>query len=135
MEISETFLLQESKLTDLVLHALKRLGVKLALDDFGTGYSSLSHMRRFPVDTLKVDRSFVRDFTTDTADAGVVSAVIQMGKSLHMLVVAEGVETREQASRLRELACTEAQGYYFSRPLRAADLADAVRRRAYAMAQ
>jgi diguanylate cyclase (GGDEF)-like protein/PAS domain S-box-containing protein len=135
LEITETFLLQESKLTDLVLHALKRLGVKLALDDFGTGYSSLSHMRRFPVDTLKVDRSFVRDFTTDTADAGVVSAVIQMGKSLHMLVVAEGVETREQASRLRELACTEAQGYYFSRPLRAADLADAVRRRAYAMAQ
>ena len=135
LEITETFLLQESKLTDLVLHALKQFGIKLALDDFGTGYSSLSHMRRFPVDTLKVDRSFVRDFLTDQADAGVVNAVIQMGKSLHMLVVAEGVETKEQASRLRELACSEAQGYYFSRPLQAADLAEAVRRRAYAMAQ
>lgn len=135
LEITETFLLQESKLTDLVLHALKRLGVKLALDDFGTGYSSLSHMRRFPVDTLKVDRSFVRDFTTDSADAGVVRAVIQMGKSLHMRVVAEGAETEEQVSRLRDMACTEAQGYYFSRPLRAAELADAVRRQAVAIAQ
>ena len=90
LELTETFLMQESKSTDIVLQALKRLGVTLALDDFGTGYSSLSYMRRFPVDTLKVDRSFVRDLITDAADAGVVGAVIQMGKSLHMRVVAEG---------------------------------------------
>ncbi len=131
LELTETFLMQESKATDAVLQALKRLGVKLALDDFGTGYSSLSHMRRFPVDTLKVDRSFVRDLITDAADAGVVSAVIQMGKSLHMRVVAEGVETKEQVLFLRERACEEAQGYYFSRPMNAADFSDSIRRRKY----
>jgi EAL domain-containing protein (putative c-di-GMP-specific phosphodiesterase class I) len=85
-------------------------------------------MRRFPVDTLKVDRSFVRDLTTDTADAGVVRALIQMGNSLHMRVVAEGVESRDQVSFLREQACTEAQGYYFSRPLCAADCSTLIRR-------
>jgi diguanylate cyclase (GGDEF)-like protein/PAS domain S-box-containing protein len=129
LEITETFLMQESKATDLVLQSLKRLGVKLALDDFGTGYSSLSHMRRFPVDTLKVDRSFVRELITDAADAGVVSAVIQMGKSLHMRVVAEGVETKEQVLFLRERACEEAQGFYFSRPINAAEFSDSLHRR------
>jgi diguanylate cyclase (GGDEF)-like protein/PAS domain S-box-containing protein len=128
LELTETFLLQDSKSTDLVVHALKRIGVRLALDDFGTGYSSLSYMRRFPVDTLKVDRSFVRDLTTDTADAGVVRALIQMGNSLHMRVVAEGVESKDQVSFLREQACTEAQGYYFSRPLCAADCSTLIRR-------
>lgn len=131
LEITETFLMQESKSTDLVLQALKGLGVKLALDDFGTGYSSLSHMRRFPVDTLKVDRSFVRELITDAADAGVVSAVIQMGRSLHMRVVAEGVETKEQVLFLRERACEEAQGFYFSRPINAAEFSDSLHRRKY----
>jgi diguanylate cyclase (GGDEF)-like protein/PAS domain S-box-containing protein len=96
LELTETFLMQDSKSTALVLSALKGLGVQLALDDFGTGYSSLSYMRRFPIDALKVDQSFVRDLTTDADDASVVSAVINMAKSLHMRVVAEGVETREQ---------------------------------------
>ena len=86
--------MQDSKSTALVLKSLKDLHVHLALDDFGTGYSSLSYMRRFPIDTLKIDRSFVKDLTTDADDASVVSAVINMGKSLHMRVVAEGVETR-----------------------------------------
>jgi diguanylate cyclase (GGDEF)-like protein/PAS domain S-box-containing protein len=134
LELTETFLMQESKSTDIVLQALKRLGVKLALDDFGTGYSSLSYMRRFPVDTLKVDRSFVRDLITDAADAGVVSAVVQMGKSLHMRVVAEGVETKDQVLFLREMACTEAQGYYFSRPLKAAEFSELMGRRKCVMA-
>jgi diguanylate cyclase (GGDEF)-like protein/PAS domain S-box-containing protein len=133
LELTETFLMQESKSTDIVLQALKGLGVTLALDDFGTGYSSLSYMRRFPVDTLKVDRSFVRDLITDAADAGVVSAVIQMGKSLQMRVVAEGVETRDQLLCLREMACAEAQGYYFSRPLNAAAFSDLMRRPKSAM--
>jgi diguanylate cyclase (GGDEF)-like protein/PAS domain S-box-containing protein len=128
LEITETFLMQESKSTDLVLEALKRIGVKIALDDFGTGYSSLSHLRRFPVDTLKVDKSFVRDVTTDAANAGVVSALIQMGKSLHMRVVAEGVETKDQLSFLKERGCAEAQGYYFSRPLKAGDFSVLMRR-------
>jgi EAL domain-containing protein (putative c-di-GMP-specific phosphodiesterase class I) len=127
LELTETFLMQESRSTDIVLQALKRLGIKLALDDFGTGYSSLSHMRRFPVDTLKVDRSFVRDLITDSADAGVVRAIVQMGKSLDTRVVAEGVETKEQVLLLREMACTEAQGYYFSHPINAAAFSDLIR--------
>jgi EAL domain-containing protein (putative c-di-GMP-specific phosphodiesterase class I) len=131
LELTETFLMQESTSTDIVLQALKQLGVKLALDDFGTGYSSLSYMRRFPVDTLKVDRSFVRDLITDTADAGVVSAVVQMGKSLNMRVVAEGVETEDQARVLREMACGEAQGYYFGRPMNATDSSALMQRRKY----
>jgi EAL domain-containing protein (putative c-di-GMP-specific phosphodiesterase class I) len=119
LELTETFLMQDSKSTAVVLNALKDLGLQLALDDFGTGYSSLSYMRRFPIDALKVDRSFVRDLTTDADDASVVSAVINMARSLHMRVVAEGVETREQKLFLKQQRCSEAQGYYFSRPLNA----------------
>jgi EAL domain-containing protein (putative c-di-GMP-specific phosphodiesterase class I) len=122
LELTETFLMQDSKSTGIVLSALKALGLQLALDDFGTGYSSLSYMRRFPIDTLKVDQSFVRDLVTDADDASVVSAVINMAKSLHMRVVAEGVETREQRSFLEDQKCSEAQGYYFSRPITASAL-------------
>jgi PAS domain S-box/diguanylate cyclase (GGDEF) domain len=117
LELTETFLWQDSKSTLAVLQALKAMGVQLALDDFGTGYSSLSYLKRFPIDTLKIDQSFVRDITTDAGDAGIVSAVISMGKSLHMRVVAEGVETREQLAFLREQSCPEGQGYHFSRPV------------------
>ena len=123
LELTETFLMQDSKSTANVLQELKKLGVKLALDDFGTGYSSLSYMKRFPIDTLKIDRSFVRDLTTDADDASIVSAVINMGKSLHLGVVAEGVETRDQLNFLREHDCPEAQGYYFSHPMVAASFA------------
>ena len=101
----------------------KAMGLHLALDDFGTGYSSLSYLKRFPIDTLKIDQSFVRDVTTDADDASIVSAVISMGKSLHMQVVAEGVETRAQLEFLRELSCPEGQGYYFSPPVVAAKFA------------
>jgi EAL domain-containing protein (putative c-di-GMP-specific phosphodiesterase class I) len=117
LELTETFLMQDSKSTLGVLLALKAMGVQLALDDFGTGYSSLSYLRRFPIDTLKIDQSFVRDITTDAGDAGIVSAVISMGKSLNMRVVAEGVETQEQLAFLQEQRCPEGQGYHFSRPL------------------
>jgi diguanylate cyclase (GGDEF)-like protein/PAS domain S-box-containing protein len=127
LELTETFLMQDSTPTALVLDALKQLGLQLALDDFGTGYSSLSYMRRFPIDALKVDRSFVRNITTDADDASVVRAVINMGKSLHMRIVAEGVETREQLLFLEEHDCTEAQGYYFSRPVKAERFAEMMR--------
>jgi diguanylate cyclase (GGDEF)-like protein/PAS domain S-box-containing protein len=127
LELTETFLMQDSGATALVLNALKDLGATLALDDFGTGYSSLSYMRRFPIDALKIDQSFVRDLTTDAADASVVSAIIRLGKSLHMRVVAEGVETQEQRSFLEKRKCSEAQGYYFSRPLKAEEFADLLR--------
>jgi diguanylate cyclase (GGDEF)-like protein/PAS domain S-box-containing protein len=121
LELTETFLMQDSKSTAAVLQALKSMGVQLALDDFGTGYSSLSYLRRFPIDTLKIDRSFVRDLTTDAEDASIVTAVISMGKSLHMRVVAEGVETPEQLSFLQEQRCPEGQGYYFSVPVAAVE--------------
>jgi diguanylate cyclase (GGDEF)-like protein len=114
LELTETYLLQNPASTATVLRALKQLGIRLALDDFGTGYSSLSHLQRFPIDILKIDRSFVSDLTADTGDASIVSAVISMGKSLHMVVVAEGVETAEQLAFLQNNACPEGQGYYFS---------------------
>jgi diguanylate cyclase (GGDEF)-like protein/PAS domain S-box-containing protein len=117
LELNETFLMQDPKSTAATLRGLKDLGVQLALDDFGTGLSSLSHLKRFPIDTLKIDQSFVRDLTTDADDASIVSAVISMGKSLNMLVVAEGVETREQLDFLRKHRCPEAQGFYFSHPV------------------
>jgi diguanylate cyclase (GGDEF)-like protein/PAS domain S-box-containing protein len=126
LELTETFLMQDSSSTAVVLVALKNMGVHLALDDFGTGFSSLSYLRRFPIDTLKIDHSFVRDVTTDADDASIVSAVISMGKSLHMRVVAEGVETRAQLEFLREHNCPFGQGYYFSRPLIAGDFEELI---------
>jgi diguanylate cyclase (GGDEF)-like protein/PAS domain S-box-containing protein len=117
LELTESFLLQDSTSTAAVLQAVKEMGVQLALDDFGTGYSSLGYLKRFPIDTLKIDQSFVRNITTDANDASIVSAVISMGKSLHMRVVAEGVETQEQLAFLQEQSCPYGQGYYFSQPL------------------
>jgi diguanylate cyclase (GGDEF)-like protein/PAS domain S-box-containing protein len=117
LELTETFLVQDSTATLAVLQDLKELGLKLALDDFGTGYSSLNHLKRFPIDTLKIDRSFVRTITTNTDDASIVGAVISMGRNLHMRVVAEGVETREQLAFLQDRECPFGQGYYFSKPL------------------
>jgi EAL domain-containing protein (putative c-di-GMP-specific phosphodiesterase class I) len=109
--------MQETASTDLVLQELKDMGILLALDDFGTGYSSLSYLKRFPIDTLKIDHSFVRDLTTDADDACIVSAVVNMGKSLHMRVVAEGVETQDQCTFLKNQHCPEAQGFYFHEPM------------------
>jgi diguanylate cyclase (GGDEF)-like protein/PAS domain S-box-containing protein len=121
LELTETFLMQDSRSTAEVLKELKEIGVLLALDDFGTGYSSLSYLKRFPIDAVKIDQSFVRDLTTDPDDAGIVTAVIAMGRSLHMRVVAEGVETREQLAILQEHGCPQGQGYYFSRPVPAVE--------------
>jgi diguanylate cyclase (GGDEF)-like protein len=127
LELTETFLMQDSKSTLAVLKDLKDIGVHLALDDFGTGYSSLSYVKRFPIDTLKIDRSFVLDLATDDDDASIVSAVISMGKSLHMRVVAEGVETPEQLQFLQEHSCPFAQGYYFSPPVVAREFTQLLR--------
>jgi diguanylate cyclase (GGDEF)-like protein/PAS domain S-box-containing protein len=128
LELTETFLMQDSSSTAAVLQELKDIGVLLALDDFGTGYSSLSYLKRFPIDALKIDRSFVRDLTTDADDAGIVTAVIGMGKNLLMPVVAEGVETREQFEFLREHNCPQGQGFYFSRPVPAAEFGQLLER-------
>jgi diguanylate cyclase (GGDEF)-like protein/PAS domain S-box-containing protein len=117
LELTETFLMQDSQSTDTVLGSLREIGVRLALDDFGTGFSSLSHLTRFPVNSLKIDQSFVRNLTTNSSDAGIVSAVISMGRSLDMSVVAEGIETQEQFAFLQRQRCPEGQGYYFSHPM------------------
>ncbi len=107
---------------DTVLRELKALGIWIALDDFGTGYSSPSYLRRFPIDTLKIDISFTRDVTTSTEGAAIAIAIINMARSLNMTVVAEGVETEPQLEFLRAHSCDEIQGYYCSHPLPAADL-------------
>jgi EAL domain-containing protein (putative c-di-GMP-specific phosphodiesterase class I) len=120
-ELTETALMQDSASTVTVLDALRDMGVQLTLDDFGTGYSSLSYLNRFPIDALKIDKSFVRGLCTDAGDANIVSAVINMGKSFGLKVIAEGVETREQFLRLQAQQCAEGQGYYFQRPLAASE--------------
>ncbi len=123
LELTEGALIQDVESTTSVLRGLKESGVSLAIDDFGTGYSSLSYLRRFPVDALKIDQSFVRDINTDEDDANIVKAIIAMGKSLRLKLIAEGVETRNQLTFLQENFCDEAQGYYFSRPVEAKEFA------------
>jgi EAL domain-containing protein (putative c-di-GMP-specific phosphodiesterase class I) len=117
IELTESVLLQHAKSTVSVLSTLKSIGVRLAVDDFGTGYSSLSYLKSFPIDSLKIDQSFVQDIAPDTDDATIVSAVITMAKSLKKCVIAEGVETVEQMTFLQSHGCDEAQGYYFSKPV------------------
>lgn len=117
LEITESITMNNKNGVIEKLHALKRLGIHIGMDDFGTGYSSLSYLKKFPIDTLKIDKSFVRDITTDQDDAAIVQAVIAMGHSLKLNVVAEGVETEEQLSFLREQDCDEIQGFWFSKPL------------------
>ena len=122
LELTESGLMQDTEPTILVLHALKNLGVQIAIDDFGTGYSSLSYLRHFPIDALKIDKSFVQDIDGDGGEA-IVSAVIAMGRSLNHRVVAEGVETRQQLAFLKSQRCAEGQGYYFGRPMTAEEFA------------
>lgn len=123
VELTESVLIADVDATKSVLQALKNLGVRLAIDDFGTGWSSLSYLRHFPVDTLKIDQSFVHAITSSSSRAPIVSAVIRMGKSLRLQVVAEGVETSDQLAFLQAEGCGEGQGHYFSRPLSAAQFA------------
>jgi diguanylate cyclase (GGDEF)-like protein/PAS domain S-box-containing protein len=117
LEITESTVMHDSEAAIGTLRALKKLGLTLAVDDFGTGYSSLSYLKLFPIDVLKVDRSFVRDVTADPDDAVIVQAIVSLAHSLGLGVVAEGVEAAEQAAFLRRVNCDEMQGYYFSRPL------------------
>lgn len=117
LEITESTVMHDSEAAIGTLRALKKLGIALSVDDFGTGYSSLSYLKLFPIDVLKIDRSFVRDLTTDADDAAIVRAIVTLSHSLGLVVVAEGVEEVAQAAFLRDVKCDELQGYYFSRPL------------------
>jgi diguanylate cyclase (GGDEF)-like protein/PAS domain S-box-containing protein len=126
LELTESVLMKHSESAASILQALRQRGVQVALDDFGTGYSSLSYLRKFPVDALKIDQSFVAQITAG-GDASIVKAVISMARSLKLRVIAEGVETLEQLAFLRAHECDEAQGYYFSRPVAPAQFATLLR--------
>ena len=117
LELTESVLMQDVESTAALLNELRAMGVRLAIDDFGIGYSSLSYLSRFPIDTLKIDQSFVRKMTNESNSATIVSTVINMGKSLNKRVVAEGVEAQEQLAFLQAWDCDEGQGYHFSKPL------------------
>jgi diguanylate cyclase (GGDEF)-like protein/PAS domain S-box-containing protein len=127
LEITESMIMHNAERAVKILSTIKALGVKLAIDDFGTGYSSLAHLKRFPIDTLKVDRSFIREIPSDVEDRAIAEAIIAMGKTLSLTVVAEGVETPEQQAFLSERACDEMQGYYFSTPVPADEFAALLR--------
>jgi EAL domain-containing protein (putative c-di-GMP-specific phosphodiesterase class I) len=117
LELTESVLMKRAESAASVLKTLRSSGVQIAVDDFGTGYSSLSYLRKFPIDALKIDQSFIRQISTTPDDTTIVTAVISMGRSLNLRVVAEGVETLEELSFLQAHLCDEAQGYYFSRPI------------------
>ena len=122
LEITETAAMQNADLAADALHTLRASGVTIAMDDFGTGYSSLNYLKRFPIDTVKIDKGFVRDIGTSSGDAAIVSAVIRIARILRLRVVAEGVESEEQLTFLRKKRCQEMQGFLFSRPVPADEL-------------
>jgi EAL domain-containing protein (putative c-di-GMP-specific phosphodiesterase class I) len=127
LEITESVLMKSAGSTASILQTLREKGVRVAIDDFGTGYSSLSYLRKFPVDALKIDRSFVRQISDANDDTTIVTAVIGMARSLKLRVIAEGVETAEELAFLRAHECDEAQGHYFSRPVLPLQLARLLR--------
>jgi diguanylate cyclase (GGDEF)-like protein/PAS domain S-box-containing protein len=126
IEITESTAMQDPDLTAEILLDLKNLGMTVAIDDFGVGHSSLSYLKRFPIDALKIDQSFVQDIAREGSDGAIVSAVIAMGKALNIRVIAEGVETAEQLKFLRDHGCVEFQGYLFSRPMAASALTEMI---------
>jgi len=122
LELTESVVMQDARKADNILSRLSRLGIKLAIDDFGTGYSSLSYLKRFDVDRLKIDQSFVRDMTNNYDDAEIARAIINLGHTLGLEIVSEGVETKEQLELLKQQGCDVIQGYLISRPIPAAEI-------------
>jgi len=127
LEVTESMVMRNVSRAVKVLDAIQNRGIRLAIDDFGTGYSSMSLMKQFPIDTIKIDRSFVRDLPDDSEDKAITQAIISMGKALGMTIVAEGVETAEQEAFLRDHACDEMQGFLFSKPVPSQQLAELLR--------
>ncbi len=121
LEVTESVIMNTGDAM-VFINDLHSIGVGLAIDDFGTGYSSLAYLKQLPVQTLKIDRSFIKDISTDVNDEAIAIAIIQLGKSMNLSVIAEGVETEEQAAFLLRHGCYLAQGYFYSKPLAAADM-------------
>lgn len=117
LELTESVLMKRVDYTASILQTLRTRGVRIALDDFGTGYSSLSYLRKFPLDALKIDQSFIHEITTTPDQTAIVSAIISMARSLNLRVIAEGIETPEELAFLLDHQCDEGQGYFFSRPV------------------
>jgi EAL domain-containing protein (putative c-di-GMP-specific phosphodiesterase class I) len=117
IELTESAIMKNMEEASGILRELKQMGLRVAIDDFGTGYSSLAHLKRFPLDILKIDRSFIRDIPGDRDNEAIATAIIAMAQSLNLEVIAEGVETEEQLSFLRDRGCGAVQGYMFSPPL------------------
>jgi diguanylate cyclase (GGDEF)-like protein/PAS domain S-box-containing protein len=128
-EITETVMMRNTEKAIEVLSALKSMGISLAIDDFGTGYSSFAQLKHLPIDTLKIDRAFIKDLPHNEKDSALIDAMISMGKALKLNIVAEGVETREQLSYLQKHSCDQFQGFFFSKPVPSADVVPLVRRR------
>jgi EAL domain-containing protein (putative c-di-GMP-specific phosphodiesterase class I) len=128
LEVTESMVMRNVSRAVKVLEAIRSRGVRLAIDDFGTGYSSMSLMKQLPIDTIKIDRSFVRELPTDSEDCAIVQAIISMAKALGLAIIAEGVETEEQETFLRDHGCDEMQGFLFSRPVAADALAELLAR-------
>ena len=122
LEITEGVLLEDDELTHRTLGALRQMGFSLALDDFGTGYSSLAYLRRYPVDKIKIDRSFITSLGAEKESEAVVSAIVKLAKALNLSVIAEGVETETQRLSLRKAGCSDIQGFLYSKPLPAEDV-------------
>lgn len=129
LEITESIMIQDVQTTITTLNQLHALGIQISIDDFGTGYSSLSYLKRLPISKIKIDQSFVRDICIEQNGEAIANAVIGLGHSMKMQVIAEGVETAEQVDYLRAHGCDEIQGFYFSRPLPAADFTKLARER------
>jgi len=129
LEITESLIMAQGKEAETLLRSIKALGVKLSIDDFGTGYSSLAYLKRFPIDELKIDRSFVRDIPDDKDDTEIAATIIAMARNLRLNVVAEGVETDQQAAFLTERGCDFYQGYLFSPALPSAEFEALLRSR------
>jgi len=124
LEITENVLMHHAQITAEILHEIKEMGVRLSMDDFGTGYSSFNYLKSFPLDIIKIDKSFIDEIPQNPNDAAIVNAIISMAHNLNLHVVAEGVELKQQQIFLRDHGCDEIQGYYYSRPLPAKEFAE-----------
>jgi EAL domain-containing protein (putative c-di-GMP-specific phosphodiesterase class I) len=122
LEITESLVMKDPARATRILAAIRRIGLRISMDDFGTGYSSLAQLKRFPIDSVKIDASFVQDLPHDADDTAIIKAIIAMGHALRLKVIAEGVENPAQVAFLRRLGCDEMQGFYFGRPMTAQQL-------------